>query len=452
VTVSGTSMNYASLTAELVELLGDRGVSTDLSTRQRASVDGCRMSPILAAKLPLGVADIVAYPSTAEQLGAVVAAASRHGVPVTPRGKGTGNYGQGIPLNGGLVIDTSRARTIIEVGKGFITADSGAVIAQLENAAWSTGQQLLIYPSTAQSTIGGFLSGGSGGTGSIAHGTISGGPFVIAIDVAHATGESDLVHVSGGKVQSYLHNFGTAGVIARVTVALEPLQAWRAFYASFPAFPAAMAALRDLATVTPTPRLVSADPAELAASLPTDAAIPAGRASVRAILDESSIAEATHIVHAGGGTVEDVRDGAQAIMKMSMISYNHPIEWLQRAHPSTYFHVELGGDELIDRFDEVAAVYPGALLHLEAQRGRPVGMLAGMYDNERKVLAGLDALGKIGLSTHNPHQWSVDVGVERTRALKTVTDPQSLLNPGKLPAPRDDSGDSNSLMSTGQLS
>ncbi len=410
------------------------------------------MSPILAAKLPLGLADLVAYPSTAEQIGAVVAAAARHGVAVTPRGKGTGNYGQGIPLHDGLVLDTSRARTIVEVGEGYITADAGAVIAQLENAAWAAGQQLLLYPSTAQSTIGGFLSGGSGGTGSISHGTISGGPFVVSLDVAHATGDPQLVHVTGADAQSYLHNFGTAGVIARVTVALEPLQPWRAVYASFPTFAAASGVVRELGSLSPTPRLVSADPAELAEALPADAAVPAGRASVRAILDESAVDRAAQIVAQRGGTIEDVREGAQAIMKMSMISYNHPIEWLQRAHPSTYFHVEVGGDELIDRLEDVTAVYPGSLLHLEAQRGRPVGMLAGLYEDERTVLAGFTALEELGLSTHNPHQWTVDVAVERTRALKAVTDPHSLLNPGKLPPERDASKESNPLMSTGQAS
>jgi hypothetical protein len=54
-----------------------------------------------------------------------------------------------------------------------------------------------------------------------------------------------------------------------------------------------------------------------------------------------------------------------------MISYNHPIEWLQRAHPGTYFHVEVGGGELIDRIDDVAAVYLVAC-STSKQRGRPV--------------------------------------------------------------------------------
>jgi FAD/FMN-containing dehydrogenase len=112
----------AALEAELVALLGARNVTSDLRARERASVDGARMSPIITELLPLGVADLVAWPTTAEDVGRVVAAAVRHGVPVTPRGKGTGNYGQAIPMSGGLVLDLSRARAVVEVGDGFITA------------------------------------------------------------------------------------------------------------------------------------------------------------------------------------------------------------------------------------------------------------------------------------------------------------------------------------------
>ena len=44
-----------------------------------------------------------------KKIAQTVAAAVRHGVSVTPRGKGTGNYGQAIPLAGGLVLDMSKA-------------------------------------------------------------------------------------------------------------------------------------------------------------------------------------------------------------------------------------------------------------------------------------------------------------------------------------------------------
>jgi FAD/FMN-containing dehydrogenase len=424
----------ASLEAELREMLGERGVTTEPAALERSSVDGSRLSPIIREQLPLGTAELVAYPSSAEQIAQVVAAAVRHGVPITPRGKGTGNYGQAIPMSGGLVLDLSRARAIVEVGDGFITAEAGASMVSLEQAANTAGQQILMYPSTANSSIGGFLSGGSGGTGSIKHGSNSNG-FVVALDVVHAVPDAELVHVEGDDAQPYVHNYGTAGIIARATVALEPLQDWRAFFASFDTFEQALSLIRPFADLEPTPRLVSADLPLLANALPADPGIPADRASLRAILDVASVAEATRLVEAAGGRVDDVREGPQASMKISMMSYNHPIEFLQKAYPDTYFHVEVAGDALIDRIDEVHAVYPGGMLHIESQHGRPIGMLAGIYTSAEDVYAGFAKLTELGVGFHNPHQWYVDFEPERTIALAATTDPQHLLNPGKLVDP-----------------
>lgn len=421
------------LAAELRELIGEKNVTLEIAARERASVDGARMSPIIAEQLPLGFADLVAYPESAEQIAVVVGAAVRHGVPITPRGKGTGNYGQGIPMSGGLVLDMTRARAITEVGDGYLTAEAGTTMVMVETTANKAGQQVLMYPSTAQSTLGGFLSGGSGGTGSIAHGMLHQG-FVLALDVVHAVPDAQLVRVEGVDAEPYIHNYGTAGIIARATVRLEPLQDWRGFYASFDTFEQALSVIRPFADLEPTPRLVSADLPTLANALPADPAIPRDRASLRAILDIASVEEATRLVLDAGGRVEDVREGPQASMKISMISYNHPIEWLQKAHPGTYFHVEVAGDELVDRIDEVHAVYPGGMLHIEAQKGRPIGMLAGVYTNAEDVYAGFARLEALGVGYHNPHQWYVDYEPERALAHAASTDPGNLLNPGKLQA------------------
>ena len=424
---------YEELAEELRELIGEKGVSVELAAREKASVDGARMSPVITEQLPLGFADLVAYPATAEEIALVVGAAVRHGVPITPRGKGTGNYGQGIPMSGGLVLDMSRARAILEVGDGYLTAEAGATMVSIELAANKAGQQVLMYPSTAQSSIGGFISGGSGGTGSIAHGMLHHG-YVLALDVVHGVPDAALVHVEGEAAEPFIHNYGTAGIIARATVTLEPLQDWRGFYASFPTFEGALSVIRPFADLEPTPRLVSADLPALADALPDDPAIVKGRASLRGILDAASIAEATRLVEAAGGTVEDVREGAQACMKLSMLSYNHPVEWLQKSEPNKYFHVEVAGDALVDRIDEVHAVYRGGMLHIEAQKGRPIGMLVGEYESAADVFAGFDRLAAIGVGYHNPHQWYVDYEPERTFETAAVTDPHNLLNPGKLAA------------------
>ena len=423
------------LRAELVGLLGERGVNADLKTRERASVDEATLSPILSEQLPLGLADLVAYPANAEEIAAVVAAATRHHVPVTARGKGTGNYGQGIPLHGGLVLDTTRARAIVEVGDGVITAEAGASMVHLERAADASGQQIWMYPSTAQSTVGGFLSGGSGGTGSIAHGTNWEG-FVVALDVALPGPEPTLVHVEGDDARTFVHTYGTAGVIARATVRLEPAQDWRAVYASFPAFEEALGAVRTLRSLEPLPRLVSADRAAVAERLPADPAIPAGRASLRAIIDAVALDEASSLISAAGGSVEDVREGVQQTIKVSMLSYNHPIWWLKKNSPGKeYFHVEVGGEALIDRIHEVEAVYPGGMLHIEAAHHFPIGMLTAEYTGAADVYAGYAKLVELGVRVHSPHQFYVDHGVEELLALKERTDPDGLLNPGHLGVP-----------------
>jgi FAD/FMN-containing dehydrogenase len=74
------------------------------------------------------------------------------------------------------------------------------------------------------------------------------------------------------------------------------------------------------------------------------------------------------------------------------------------------------------------------MLHIEAQKGRPIGMLAGRYTGAADVYAGFEKLTALGVGYHNPHQWFVDYEPERTAALAARTDPHGLLNPGKLKA------------------
>ncbi|MBA8817490.1 FAD/FMN-containing dehydrogenase [Microbacterium halimionae] len=426
-----TEPDYSALEHDLIQLLGPRGVSRDARQREKASVDGARMSPIIAELLPLGIADLVAFPTNAEQIAGVVAAAVRRGVPVTPRGKGTGNYGQAIPMSGGLVLDMSRARAVIGVSGDTITADAGAPITALEQAARAEGKQLWMYPSTVHSTIGGFLGGGSGGTGTILHGSNDAG-FVSALDVVTPESDGELLHVEGDEAQGFVHNYGTAGIIARATVRLEPAQDWRGLYASFTDFAGSLSVLRKLGRMQPAPRLVSADTPHITAQLPPDDAFPAGRSSLRMIVDASIVAEASAIIEGAGGRIEDVREGPSVSAALSVLSYNHPIEWLQKSEPGVYFHVEVSGDALVDRIDDVHAVYPGGLLHIEAGHTVPIGMLAGIYESPEAVYAGIEKLGELKVGVHNPHQWNVDFRLQETLELAQSTDPQGLLNPGKL--------------------
>src|SRR6185436_5425766 len=79
----------------------------------------------------------------------VLAACHRHGVPVTPRGSGTGNYGQAMPLSGGVVLSLADMNAITAIGPGRVVSGPGAVLADIDRATRAhSGQELRMSPST----------------------------------------------------------------------------------------------------------------------------------------------------------------------------------------------------------------------------------------------------------------------------------------------------------------
>lgn len=143
-------------------------------------------------------------------------------------------------------------------------------------------------PSTVGSAIGGFITGGAGGIGSIENGW-TWDEYVHALDVAPCAEDVELVEVTGAKCRPLIHAYGVSGVIATATVTLVPARDWTAVLASFPSEPAALEAGHQLMNLDPPPRLVSLDEPGLVALLPRDPAMPLGRFSLRVILDGSTL-------------------------------------------------------------------------------------------------------------------------------------------------------------------
>ncbi|APE38219.1 dehydrogenase [Nocardia mangyaensis] len=415
---------------DLLALLGPRGVSTLDRALDRASRDGSGMSPILSAQHPLGRPDAVCYPKSAEQVPAIVRAAVRHGVPITARGKGTGNYGQVVPRFGGLVMDMTSLGRVTAITDTTVTAQAGARMIALEQAAWDVGKQLWMYPSTVQSTLGGFLAGGSAGTGTIVHGRNHMG-FVESLDVVFAHEDAEIVHLEGAAAQPMVHTYGVAGIIVAATVRIEPLQDWQCLYASFDSHYAAFPAAFRAAGIEPKPRLISADCATIVDALPSDPALVRGRANVRGIIDAAALDETVAVLEAAGGRIEAVRSGLAQTARLSTLSYNHPTWWLQKAVPDTYFHMECQGDALVTRLREVEEVYEGGMLHLEVGHETMFGMINGVYHDPGQVFAGVPALEALGVRVHSPHQSYVDLDADRVKAIAGSTDPKGLLNPGR---------------------
>ena len=77
------------------------------AARERAASDYHWYSPILAEQLQGKRPDLVVRPRDVGEVLQLAAVCARHRVPLTVRGGGTGNYGQCVPLFGGIVMDAT---------------------------------------------------------------------------------------------------------------------------------------------------------------------------------------------------------------------------------------------------------------------------------------------------------------------------------------------------------
>jgi FAD/FMN-containing dehydrogenase len=217
-----------SAVAALIEELGDIAVETQPQKVRRRSRDFYWYSPILKRKLDHVTADAVVTPQDEGEVIRVVAACHRHKVPLTVRGGGTGNYGQAMPLGGGVVLDLTEINRIKEVGLGWVRAEAGAKLAEIDAQCQSQGrQELRLHPSTHKTgTIGGYIAGGSSGIGSITWGMLRDPGNIIEARVVTMEAEPRVLTLRGADIQKVNHAYGTNGIITELVVPLAPAYRW----------------------------------------------------------------------------------------------------------------------------------------------------------------------------------------------------------------------------------
>ncbi|MEL6210348.1 MAG: FAD-binding oxidoreductase, partial [Pseudomonadota bacterium] len=180
-------------------------------------------SPVLKRKLEHVTAELVASPASEDEVLTVLAAAYALEIPVTPRGAGTGNYGQAMPLAGGVVLDLSGLHRIASIAPGVATVGAGALIGDIDAETRKTGQELRMHPSTKETaTIGGFIAGGSGGVGSVRWGALRDAGNILGARVATMEETPRIVELTGTEVNQVHHAYGVNGVITQLTLPLAP--------------------------------------------------------------------------------------------------------------------------------------------------------------------------------------------------------------------------------------
>jgi glycolate oxidase len=132
----------------------------------------------------------VCLPTETDQVAALIRLAAREGLPVTPRGAGTGLSGGATAVAGGLVIATSRMNRILKLDPASLrgTVQPGVVNAELTRAAAPHGLYYAPDPSSqSASTIGGNVAENAGGPHCLAYGVTT--DHVLALEGVTAAGD-----------------------------------------------------------------------------------------------------------------------------------------------------------------------------------------------------------------------------------------------------------------------
>ncbi|HWO63970.1 MAG TPA: FAD-linked oxidase C-terminal domain-containing protein [Umezawaea sp.] len=198
--------------------------STEPEALARAGVDR-------SGAVPDGLPLVLVHATGVDDVVRTVSYAAEHGIPVVPRGAGSGVSGGALAGTGTIVLDLSRLDRIVEIrpDDGIAVVEPGVITADLDQAAAEHGLRYAPDPASAAfSTIGGNIATNAGGLRCVKYGVTR--DSVLALDVVTGdgrllrTGRATLKGVTGYDLTSLLvGSEGTLGVVVGATVKLLPL-------------------------------------------------------------------------------------------------------------------------------------------------------------------------------------------------------------------------------------
>ena len=213
------SLGDVTLVRELQDLLGDVRVLADPLRRHVYGKDGgIKSGDVAVVTLPENVGEVVE----------IVKMAARRGIPVVPRGAGTGLAGGAVPTSPSLVVSLTRMKEIaVDVESKTAWVGAGVLNLDLSRHTAPFGLHFAPDPSSqAACTIGGNVANNSGGPHCLAEGTTVN--HVLAVELVTATGA---VVVLGGEAPDpigldlrgvVVGSEGTLGIVTRALVKLTP--------------------------------------------------------------------------------------------------------------------------------------------------------------------------------------------------------------------------------------
>lgn len=441
-------MNLAACKAALSHLETD---DNPVSVRAK-SRDFFWYSPVLKARLDHVTADFVVAPRTEAEVVEVLRTAHAHDVPVTVRGAGTGNYGQAMPLAGGIVLHMKNLAAVKAIHPGRVVVEPGCLIRDLDAATRAhSGQELRMHPSTyTTATIGGFISGGSGGIGSCTWGVLRDLGNILKLRVVTMEAEPRILTFTGEELHRVSHAYGTNGIVTEIEMPLAPAYDWvdvmvaTGDFAEAVDFAAALGGedgiLKKLVSVyeAPVPQAYFQRIAPHVAAGEHLLGLMIAPQSMDGFLTFAARWKGARIVFRSDATHWPKEPGP-----VFEYGWNHTTLRALKVDPAiTYLQALYDADHFAAKIAAIRAAFPGEVMqHLELMRDRGRVIFAGLSLVRFTTEARLDEIVRrheeMGVFIFNPHRYTLEEGGRQSvddvqLAFKREADPKGLLNPGKM--------------------
>jgi glycolate oxidase len=233
------------LHARFAAIVGERNAISapgDVRTYECDGLLGIRIRPL-----------IVVLPGSTAEVAACVALAAELGLPIVPRGAGTGLSGGALPAEGGIIIGTSRMTKILEIDlpNRRMRVEPGAINLDLSRALAPHGFYYAPDPSSQSvCTIGGNVAENSGGAHCLKYGfTVN---HVVAVRLVTSDGGIVDIGSWNGAADALGYDLlgvvvgseGLLGIVTEVVVRILRIpEATRTIFATFPSTDEAGAAV-----------------------------------------------------------------------------------------------------------------------------------------------------------------------------------------------------------------
>ncbi len=445
-TTETKQINWDALASELTNI----EIITEPNQVVKLSLDYYHFSPVLESKLKDKKANLIVRPTNEAEVLQIAKTCVKYQAPLTVRGAGTGNYGQCIPLEGGVVLDTTKMNNINWIKPGLSCVQPGVKLAALDKKAREIGWELRMFPSTYRTaTIGGFIGGGSGGIGSITYGNLRSRGNVYAVRVVTMEAEPKVIELRGDDVQKVNHAYGTNGIITQLEIPLAPAYPWAELIVTFDDF---MTCAKFGQALGDSDGIVKKLITVFAWPIPSffggvKNSIPEGKHCAFLMVSEYSLESFYDLVKEFKGEIcyEKTAEAASKSTPIYEFTWNHTTLHARSVDSNlTYLQSGFPADRNLELVEKMYQHFGDeVMMHLEFMRINGQTTAAGLqivpYTSEKRLNEIIEYHEKNGVNIFNPHTYILEDGGMKTTdfeqlEFKQKVDPHGLLNPGKMKA------------------